>query len=525
MRITRTTGQDDRRAAALAQGVLPGLLVLAFALGVFLAEVGAYDAARTFAGVLWRRPGYVLSAWRRRGDLPTLTLDLAFNDYQRLASLRSQALEAGAYTAREGDAVPAQLNLLQDAVAVEVQLLAGSADALAAETRWPLELAARDGGRAKLVPATEDALLAWGYLRALQQEGVWVPDYRLVRLWVNGKAWGAYALETLPSVAEPGLAARAPDGVLVFFATPSPAAGYAAAQVTAAPWVGGTRAARRAALAADPQRAAASAEAVARFRALEAGHLAPGAVFDAERLGRFLALSHLWRGAPALDWRTLRWLYDPATGRFEPLGVGAPPDPATALPPALLDDSDIQRAYALALADLADPAYRARWREAFGATWDALYRAVGVDLGYPTDPWALLRRRQAAVAETLAPPATLHAEVREVDGALHLRLEAVVAFPVVVAALDFGERGAVALSPDWVEVADRAALVGPPGQVILPARVTARPPVVHLRVPGAALPRLQGTVGEIRLLTHIWGADAPVLVTAQEMIVPDGADE
>ena len=491
MRITksrprsRVTRQSERWLWGL-------LLILAFGLGFFVCQSEVGTALR-------HDPRLAVATWFRRNAAPTLTLDLAFEDYQRLYARLARTRPAMA----DDGPVPATVTSAEGMVAVALRLYDVAVTA-SPEARWPLELTV-DGGAtlfgmaaATLTPATGDARLAAGYLAMLRREGFPVPDYRTVRLVVNGRAWGLYALEALPSAQMLAAQQSRPDAVIAFFdardllaAQPtlsgSPFA-YARPEVARVLGYGWEDA-----LADDPALATLRDDVAATLRAVASGAVTPSRVFDADSLGRFLAITTLWRGSSALDWRTLHLAYDPAAQQFTPIATGVVLDPVLALPAAFTDDPAIQRAYARALRDLSDPA--------------ALQ--VGADVG------ETLTAHQAWMRQAIAPPRTLFVAVAEESGDLRLTLTNVVPFPVEVVRLDLGERASVPLAPAWVVTSERAPLVAASG-VVLRARVADAPVTVEVRVPLSALPiALQGTPDELRVVTRIWGLADEIAVPAE----------
>lgn len=515
MRIVKgdTSAPSSRQAARsrLRHNTLlqVGLLVLAVALGFVVHQQGWQRPLAGFAASLARNPTSTLTALLGRSDLPTLRVDMRFRDYQRLLDRRTEALRRGVNLVSEQDYAPASISLGDTTVAVQMRLPAGSAFALSGAA-WPFEVAIQDGAllglrRFTLTPADATALSTWGYLETLRQAGLLAPRYELVRLVVNGSPRGLYALEELPT-AEMLAAQGRPESVVVAFEPGAyweayarlgealPGSGFQYAQAACAPY--------------DVAASDSCSDAVRALRTLRASD------WDAERTGAFLALTVLWRGSAALDWRTLRLAYDPQSACFEPIGDGATFTPIAPLPDALTDDPRLQAAYLNALARFSAPDYLTQLQADLGGELETLSAA----LGYPDLPWATLEAHQAVMRRMLAPSRPLLAWIEPDDavlaGALVLRLSNVQPFPVEVVGLDIGESARLSLDPAWVSESDRISLVDEPGtaaRVVLRAAVGSTPRSIRLRVPPEALPAGGEWVWQspdaIQIITRLYGLD------------------
>ena len=508
----------SERLAALPWGaVFTAGMAAAFALGVLLSGPDGLGGVRDFVAVLIRRPRVAANSLWHAGDLPTLYVDIAFADHQRLVTQRNYAVQQGALT--EGPQLaPATFTLGEDRVEVEVGLPLDVGDAFAGE-RWPLyvEFPAADAAgralcaceRALLLPADAQSRQHWGFLTTLKREGGATMPYRLLRVTVNGKSWGLFALAGLPPDA--GDDAYVTFDARDFLATYAAAgraladSGFAYAQVVASAEDADDR-----------------AQAAARMQKLYEGALPPAHVLDADAWGRYLALTTLWYGAPTRDWRTLLWRYRPADARFAPVGagwMGAPTD--FPLPDAFARDPNIQAAYLRAVKTYSDPAYLRRLQASLAPELDALCWATNIALDYPPLPWDDLAAHQAQMRALLHPRQPARVAVSESEGMLVVRVANLTAFPLEVTGLNVGESAWLALDraeiifapvaerplPDqpWIAAADRALLVDAPAALVLRARAGATPAYVRLHVPLGQLPEASG---EVEAVTRFWGLDA-----------------
>lgn len=517
-----------------------GLLLLAFALGLLVALQGWHRPLTDFAAALIDRPGFALNALLRRGDLPDLRVDMAFADYQILVGGRARALDVGVHLSSGNSGVPATVSLGDEEISVDVELAPGWSSDFEGE-RWPLRLVAEEGNsllgmeRARLVPAEdEEALLTWGYLKALREAGYLVPEYALVHLNLNGRALGLYALEELPDAgnmtdidciayadAGPFLAAYAGEhgqetgpGSVV-----GPASAYARIRVTPALGLPEDELDRR--LAADPALAAACVDAEGLLRYEESSpSLSAAALVDPARMGRFLALTTLWRGQlPSVEVAgAFRLAYDADTRRFTPLAAGLPAADEGGIFASLLTDPSIGRAYVRELEILSEGAPLATLEAASREQWEPLYMALADELGYPPRPEELLIEHQTWIKSLLAPAQPLFAEVAVVEESLVVGLGNLQPFPLEILALDLGESARLPSRPEW-RVEAPPVFADLEEAVVLPALSESRPIYAHLRVPLDALP---AEPGEIRVVVQIWGLEEgqELLVATQESVPP-----
>lgn len=505
------------------------LLILVFTLGFVIHQQGWHRPIVSFAVSFVQRPAFTATALIHRSDLPTLHIDLRFEDYQRLLDKRAQAQRLGVNIASDQDYVPASISHADATVAVQMRLLEGLAGALNGEA-WPFEVAVQDDGmlldlrRFTLVPADATALSTWGYLETLRRANLPSPCYYLVHLILNGSPKGLYALEEQPT-AESLAAQGRPESVVVYFdrsvyweayarlADTLPGSGFQYAQI-AADCAALPDTIEQVSMPAD-----ACGDAVRDLQALQAGECVPSDALNVDKVGTFLALTTLWRGTSELDWRTVRLAYDPVTARFEPIGGGANPMPVAPLPDSFTDDPKIQMAYVRALTQFSHPDYLAQLQADLRNDLETLQRALGADMGYLELPWMALETHQGVMRHQIAPSRTLFAYVEADDAALVLRLSNVQPFPVEIVSLDIGENAFLPVSPAWVAESDRALLVDVPDAVVLRAAVASTRRSVHLRVPPEALPASHEWSGQapdaIRVVTRLFGLTSQnILITA-----------
>jgi hypothetical protein len=470
-------------------------LLLAFGLGFLSHQQDWVGSVRAWGSALLRSPQGVFAAWRARQQLPTLTLDLGFSDYQLLASARAQAWQQGVTIPRVEQVVTANASLPGAGGARPVELrLPGGSVLGAAEGPWSLELRSGETWQ-RLVPVT-DALSAWqqwGYLETLRQHGFAASRLELLQLTVNGASWGLYLLETPATAAltvgfdaRPAWEAVAQGQVLPGQTSPDGGFRYAVPAVSSAD---------------DP----AAPQAYALFRAAVEGERALSSLSDAEAWGRFLALTLLWTGAPAPDWSTLRWSFDATTGRFEVLG-SLQPAAISPLPAAVFADPAVQTATARALAEFTQPAYLETLRQSLGEALEWQWAVLGGASADLADPWSVLLSHQRAMQAYLAPERPLAATLEPSGDDFVVQLVNLQPFPLHVTGVDVGGAARRDLELSWVNPAGSGALLeNAAGAFVLRAAGEYAPQPLEVRLPRELL----SPGGELVLLCKLWDAPTP----------------
>jgi hypothetical protein len=473
-----------------------------------------------FVGGFVDHPDFAIAALFHRSDAPTLAIDLGFAEYQRLLDQREQALDLGVNVGAGGDAVRAEVHASGPAVDALLRFPEGPAESLVGAS-WPLEVVV-DGDETlldlhsfSLAPADETWLLTWGYMEALRRADVLAPRVELVRLILNGSDWGLYVLEEEPSV--DWLKAHGRPGIVVAFDAGTywdavarlgdtvPGSGFQYAGVTAGPPCNDE----------DGEHATACNEAVELLRQLRDGEVSPTVVLDAGRMAALVAQNTLWRGTMALDWRSLRFAYTPATQRLEPIATGAAFSATAPLPDSITAAPELQVATAQALAALAQPETLAALQDDLSPEMTSNRLELAADMGYVPMPWQTVEDHRATIQRQLAPSQLILATVSTDGSALVLRLTNPQPFPVEITGVDVGENAFLTPDPAWVSESDRQALVEGSGGLVLRAAAGSQASSIRLRVPTTAFTTSADQASEeVRLTTRLYGLDTQQIVVA-----------
>ena len=128
-------------------------------------------------------------------------MNIKFEDYQKLAQVRQEALESG-YLDDNGDYVPAELVYNDSVYKVDLRLKGDVEDHYEHSYKWSFKV--KVSGDDTLFgmkifslqhPKTRDYLNEWFFHEILEKAGLVALRYKFVDLEVNGKNMGVYALE------------------------------------------------------------------------------------------------------------------------------------------------------------------------------------------------------------------------------------------------------------------------------------------------------------------------------------------
>lgn len=455
-----------------------------------LAAAVLVAAAILAAGTRLRRAG---------GDAPVerISLGLRAADLSRLEARRRRALEEGVLVASDADDVPAEIGYGGRRMKAKVRLKGHFLDHLEDEDwSFGVNLSAGESvlgmTRFSLMhPRRRHYADEWLLLRVLRREGLLALRYEFVRLDLNGRDLGLYALEEHFNSKGLLAASRRSDGPVVRFddenfwrdmrrtGADEDSAGAAGMQelAAAAPTVF-----RAAHFASDPALAAQAAAATALLEGARSGTVPASNVFDAARMGRFFALSELLMGLHgAATPLNLRFYYDPLAARLEPIGYDANESepgesfsrdwagfPAEALRDEtgfyarLFADRAFLAAYIRALDEVTAPG----WLEGALAGAGAPPSFEGYSF-----PRAALERNRARMRARVDPERALSAfVVRDEAGGLELEAGNLLALPVEVLGVSVDGRFAALPAPLFLPArAPRALVAYAPLRVATPA--------------------------------------------------------
>jgi hypothetical protein len=455
-------------------------------------------------------PGVISHAVSGTPSLPTLVIDMNFTSYNTVLDQREEALDTGAFIPSSRDFVTATITLDGSAVPVSMRLRGGMyggerATQLDSDAKWGFEVRTQDSLRLLgvqrfylLDPAESNWLSQWAFARTLELEGILAARYQFVRLVLNGDARGIYALQeecTGSLLADRGRI----DGVIVGFDANSfwesvahfggdPVVAYAdpISNFSAADFrLFEVDTFRDDAVSRDPVLAAQQEAAVGLLRALQTGELAASEVFDPEQYGRFLAIVDLWSATEATSLVNLRYYYDPASRRLEPIGCSGNPldtDARIALADTY-DDPALQASYLREATRISQPAYLEQLQAELEPEFERLQQATGAESGALESPWDVLRRRQVQLRRSLDPVkpviATLGSPTLAISGTIRIDVGNTLNLPVEVVGFDIDGATFLPAKRQWVQGNPIGLLTDHQDGVVLKAVSSDGTPVVR----------------------------------------------
>jgi len=319
---------------------LPAIALVVIGAALPLIGADSLDAFMTSRG--WRaseKRGPALQAWigaitKPSVDLPVLRFDVKFKSWKKLLDKRAFALAEGRLDASNKDFVGGELRFGGRTMAVKLRLQGDDVRALAG-SKWPIRVRVRGGDhvlgveRFTLKSPIGDGLYDKQFLYgAMREAGVMAPRYRFVVVEVNGKDFGTFALEEYLSkelVADN----RRPPGPLLRIVAALPADSSATSDDDAIGYVDPrllkAKVHRAGRWRDEPLRRAKSKRGRQLLDGLLDGSIAVDDAVDTHTTGRFLAVVKAFGVEPLVRWDNMRWYYNIAIDRLEPVAYSSGP--------------------------------------------------------------------------------------------------------------------------------------------------------------------------------------------------------
>lgn len=423
---------------------------------------------------LWRA---WTSTYANGADLPQLVIDMPFENYDRLQKQQEEGEQAGVFIGSEDDFLNGDVRFNGETIPIRLRLNQGIVDSAEDGGKWAFEVHTRRDRQLLglshfflVDPAARGWLDEWAFMAALRREDMLAVRYRFVQLVFNGEDRGIYALQE--GFASELLADQArSEGVIVAFDTTR--------LWESVRHMGGETAAEAdpiTRLTADSYRpftvdvlwnAAISKnedemvrkqrnEAIELLQGLQDGSLAADDVFQVERLGMFLALADLWGAAEGTHLTNLRFYYNPAIKKLEPIGFNGSPklydDGERISLETTYGDAQIQAAYVAAAQQVTQPDYLAQLQADLEAEWQLQAAQIG-EAAELTPPWEGLKQRQRLLQRSLNPaePVVAHlgSQSLSMEGIVQVDVASVVNLPVELVGFTIDGGAFLPAERDW----------------------------------------------------------------------------
>ncbi len=408
--------------------------------------------------------------------LPNLIIDMPFDQYNRILDQREQALDQGVVIASNNDFVRADIRFQDETVPVELRLQQGIADHLEDGDKWNFDGRTRNDQlisgmqRFYLIdPAYNNWVHEVAFAESLKMEGLLAGQYLFVRLFLNGEDRGIYALQEgfgQEIMKSNGVG----QGVIVEFdSTPlwssivhhdgnriavlnDPISNLSASEF---PYFQ-IDAFRDAAIVNDPELTRQKNQAIGLLRGLQSGELKASEVFDIEKYGRFLALADLWGAIDATSLVDLRYYFNPASERLEPIGFnGNPLSSDRRLDLAVTyDDFALQETYIEELQRVVTAEYLQELKNQIDPDLQRQVEAISSEIEVQL-PWVALQERQAQIGRSLTPMqpvlAFLGSPELAQEGIIQVDIANALNVPVQILGFNIDGATFIQLDPDWIQ--------------------------------------------------------------------------
>jgi len=287
-------------------------------------------------------------------SVPAIEIDIKFKDYKKIISKREEILKVGLNFSDKTDFVPATIKHDGKSYPARIRLKGDNVDRLKTD-KWPFRIKLQKGYAINGVrvfslhhPEERNYAYEWAYLYNLRDEGILVPRYEFVRVIINGKDKGIYAFEENFSKELMESQGMREGIILKFNESPYWAQwsnwGYEQFDPALIPmscypeffvlpprkWLNvdidtfqSTKIGRRDDLSIQRD------VAIGLLESFRTGQKRASEVFDAKKIARYFAISHLWGGEHGLSWKDSRFYYNPITSKIEPVGYDSMSGPWT----------------------------------------------------------------------------------------------------------------------------------------------------------------------------------------------------
>ncbi len=396
-----------------------------------------------------------------------ITIDIKYNNFQKLAYQRELALARGILTTSSTDFVPGVIRHQDKATKVNLRLKGDWIDHLQGD-KWSFRIKVKGentiwGMKEFSIqhPKTRNYLAEWVFHQALRREGLIGLRYDFINVTLNGKDLGVYALEEhfekrliehnqmregpIVKFNEDLLWDETAQQYSRFQAMGNGCGQFLSSNIDgfqSKKWL------------ADSANSALFAKAVFLLEAFRRGELKTSEVFDAQKLAKFFAIVDLVGAKHAALWHNARFYYNPITSLLEPIGFdadcGHPIETLIAMDGGaymgknasklnndylakIFMDEIFCREYIKTLERIAESSYVdalfADLNEEMGKNLSIIYS----EFPYYDFPKEVLYRNQQYISTVLNPVKGLHAFYsRAVDGRIELQLGNTQSLPVEV---------------------------------------------------------------------------------------------
>jgi hypothetical protein len=316
------------------------------------------DIVRQKVGFITHVDKWIGSHFPSSVNIPELHVDIKFKSYKKLSNKRKEAWRQGHLTRGLDDYVPAKIRYQDKILKVDLRLKGDGLDHLS-PNKWSLRFKLKGGdslfGLRKFSiqhPMTRIYVRELLFFKALEREGIMVPRYFFVNVFLNGSNIGIMALEehTSKELLEShgrrvGPILKFEDSLYWQIANKKKSKYFNNYKLSNIQLVGAKLERQRSSFQSNFKTA------VGLMRGFVDGKLSPSQVFDPDLTGRYLAVAKIWGAEHSLETGNGRFYYNPLTAMFEIIGHDGnvnhsePISNQGALMDSLLEDKQIKSIY------------------------------------------------------------------------------------------------------------------------------------------------------------------------------------
>jgi hypothetical protein len=473
-------------------------------------RLGLYCLSFLFLGLFlgWKNvPGFlkanfilltdskVLASLVEENNLETLHLSVSFKNLQKIEAKRDDALSKGKLESSDDDLVRAVISSGKEQLDCKIRLKGDLSDHWSGD-KWSLRVEMKGDGLIKGMsrfslqdPQTRKGTDEWLFLNSLTKEDCMIVRYHFVNLVINGKERGIYAMEEHFSK-EMIEANQRREGVIVTFDEHLIWRKYPPHLFDNINW---DTIFRSSGLVLRNSKRVHKSESLTRqketafnlLRNLQEEQLKGSEIFSTDKLGKFLALTHLWNAEHVLGPDDINFYFNPVTSLLEPIGCDAgigtyshfcfftsgemrenwmnfalrDPAIASSYVKHLVEYSSVE--YVDSLKDkLADEEFSLRkllLGEFIGQDFGLIWKYANKIFNY--DPWETLRKRAEKIRNELSEEYLIIGYARPMEGndSLEIILRNTTTQPIEIAGFQCGDMNWTAL--DSIAEPDSKAVI------------------------------------------------------------------
>ena len=271
----------------------------------------------------------ISSLWEKN-DLETIHLSINFKNYQKISRKRVEAIKVGKLESTSKDFVKAKISHNNDSLDCEIRLKGDLSDHWEG-SKWSFRVNMKKENKlfgmsrfSLQDPITRLNTNEWLFLKTLKKEGLLSVRYDFVNLVINGKGMGIYAIEEHFSK-EFIESNKRRQGVVIAFDDylnwrrfPNGNGRNINEKTLYRSLPLKVRDSKR--VEKNPTLIQQTETAFNLIRKLQEGTIVGDELFSPEKLGKFLAICHIWNAEHNFQINNINFFYDPISGQLEPIG-------------------------------------------------------------------------------------------------------------------------------------------------------------------------------------------------------------